>query len=231
MIKEEWLKVDERADPWISLSKKIKACKCSLQMWHKRVFKRADEESIKLKRTLNHLLNQEGADVKSIKGVQVRIKELWKQEDLFWCQRSRVKRLEGGDKNTRFFHASTIQRRGRNRIQRIQDKDGVSVEGQQQLFNLILTHFREVYSSDRPVLDPKCLDCIPRLVTTQMNDCLTRRVSSDEIKLTLDSLGAMKAAGPDGLNGLFFQKNWGTVKEDVTEKLWFSLKMAIFQVK
>lgn len=127
--------------------------------------------------------------------------------------------MEGGDKNTRFFHASTIQRRGRNRIQRIQDKDGVWVEGQQQLFNLILTHFREVYSSDQPALDPKCLDCIPRLVTTQMNDCLTRRVSSDEIKLSLDSLGAMKVAGLDGLNGLFFQKNWGTVKEDVTREI------------
>ncbi|KAH0969686.1 hypothetical protein GBA52_028478 [Prunus armeniaca] len=41
------------------------------------------------------------------------LEKLWKAEELYWCQRSRVNWLSAGDKNTRFFHLSTIQRRQR----------------------------------------------------------------------------------------------------------------------
>lgn len=46
-----------------------------------------------------------------------------------------------------------------------------------------------------------------------MNSSLTCPVLFSE-KVVFD-LGVYKAPGPDGLNGLFFQKNWDTIKFDV----------------
>ncbi|GLT24835.1 hypothetical protein SLA2020_000040 [Shorea laevis] len=37
-------------------------------------------------------------------------------EELFWCQKSGIEWIASGDRNTRFYHASTIVRRSRNRI-------------------------------------------------------------------------------------------------------------------
>lgn len=44
-----------------------------------------------------------------------------------------------------------------------------------------------------------------------MNENLNQPVIDLEIKCVVESMGEMKAPGPDGLNGLFFQKNWDTI--------------------
>lgn len=64
-------------------------------------------------------------------------------------------------------------------------------------------------------MDSECLSCIDRKVTSQMNEGLISPVNDQEIKKAMESMGAMRAPGPDGLNGLFFQKNWDTIGGDV----------------
>lgn len=177
------------------------------------VFRRADVEICRLKDKLDMLLNQDNqiTNGDEIKSTQEEIKILWRQEELFWCQRSRVKWLKDGDRNSKFFHATTIQRRGRNRIDRLQDANGEWVEGQNDIFQLIVNHFHQVYTSDKPTLDEECIQCVTGKVTTHMNEELNLPISDLEIKLAVDSMGDMKAPGPDGLNGLFFQKNWDII--------------------
>lgn len=58
---------------------------------------------------------------------------------------------------------------------------------------------------------------IPSLVTNDMNDALLAPVREGEIKNAAFSLGSLKAPGPDGFNDLFFQKNWESVKTDVSK--------------
>lgn len=48
-----------------------------------------------------------------------------------------------------------------------------------------------------------------------MNDSLTSPISDFEIKAVVDSMGATKAPSPDGVNGMFFQKNWEVVGREV----------------
>lgn len=48
-----------------------------------------------------------------------------------------------------------------------------------------------------------------------MNDYLTKHVTFKEVETAVFELGALKAPGPDGLNGLFFQKKWNTIKNGV----------------
>lgn len=60
-----------------------------------------------------------------------------------------------------------------------------------------------------------CLQCVPRLVTEEMDRKLMAPVDDEEIKDAVSGLGALKAPGPDGFNGLFFQRNWEILKDDI----------------
>ncbi|KAL4278142.1 hypothetical protein GQ457_03G020710 [Hibiscus cannabinus] len=50
------------------------------------------------------------------KQLREELNEVVRQEEALWSQKSRSQWIRHGDKNTRFFHASTMQRRRRNRI-------------------------------------------------------------------------------------------------------------------
>lgn len=50
-----------------------------------------------------------------------------REEELLWFQKSRMEAICDGDRNTKLFHHSTIIRRKRNRIEGLQDDNGVWV--------------------------------------------------------------------------------------------------------
>ncbi|CAB4263825.1 unnamed protein product [Prunus armeniaca] len=50
---------------------------------------------------------------------------LWKEEEIYWCQRSHVNWLSEGEKKAHFFHLSTIQRRLQNRVVRLKNERGI----------------------------------------------------------------------------------------------------------
>lgn len=50
------------------------------------------------------------------------------------------------------------------------------------------------------------------------------QVTDEEVKGAVFDLGALKAPGPDGLSGIFYQKHWGTIQKEICEavKLFFN---------
>jgi len=50
------------------------------------------------------------------------------QEEILWRQKSRIRWLKEGEKNTKFFHRSTIQRRMHNNIAFINNRQGERLE-------------------------------------------------------------------------------------------------------
>ena len=60
-------------------------------------------------------------------------KDTWNQEEKYWWQRSRVKWLEVGDRNMRFFHSSTVQRRARNKEVRLKGEGGIWLEREEEI--------------------------------------------------------------------------------------------------
>lgn len=53
------------------------------------------------------------------------MKRVWSLEEKYWFQYSRVKWLEFGDKNTKFFHQTTKYLRQFNKVLRIKDESSV----------------------------------------------------------------------------------------------------------
>lgn len=106
---------------WRMVCSKLKICKSNLVRWSRHTFKNSAKEIAKMKTQLQYLLNlpHNQTNWEEIRDLRHRIDQLWKQEEIYCSQRSRVKWLKCGDKNSKFFHASTLQRRSRNRLHRI----------------------------------------------------------------------------------------------------------------
>lgn len=91
------------------------------------------------------------------------------------------------------------------------------MEGRQDIFDHILQHFSHIYQSDAQGVDLEVLQVIPSKISEPMNAMLLGPVSEGEIKEEVNNLGSLKAPGPDGLNGSFFQNHWDTIKNEVVK--------------
>lgn len=126
VVSKGWHEPQIQNDQWKNTLQRMKTCKRSLSNWHKATFKAADKEITSLKQQLNDIQcsndgHERWAEVADLKK---QISELWKQEEAYWGQRSRLKWAKMGDKNTKFFHNTTLQRRDKNRMQRMKDDSG-----------------------------------------------------------------------------------------------------------
>ncbi|CAL8087009.1 unnamed protein product [Prunus armeniaca] len=96
---------------------------------------------------------------------------------LFWQQKSRVKWLQEGDQNTKFFHLATLIRRIRNKIERLKGDNGEWIEG--------VVGLKELAAID-----------LANLV---------RSIDFLEVKESLFHIDGLKAHEVDGFPACFFQ--------------------------
>jgi len=68
-----------------------------------------------------------------------------KQEEVLWKQKSRVRWLKEGERNTKFFHYTTIQRRMNTTITHIQNRQGERVEDYADIEQELLIYFKQVH--------------------------------------------------------------------------------------
>jgi len=84
-----------------------------------------------------------------------------------------------------------------------------------QLKCLTQTYFKQLYLStgfrDYAPIIAQC----PQVITADMNTSLTAIVTREEVMQAAFQLGANKAPGPDGFNGLFFHNHWDIIQEDI----------------
>ncbi|KAF7834622.1 TMV resistance protein N-like [Senna tora] len=79
-----------------------------------------------------------------------------------------------------------------------------------------MSHF--VAKLDKSVGERDCseaLNYVGRMITDDDNELLMSPITLDEVKRAVFELGDLKAPGPDSFSGLFYQKAWDLVKEDL----------------
>lgn len=118
-----------------SLKQKLSTCKLSLIEWSKREFKHNVMEISKVKRQLRNLgdrsLNDDELDKQ--RALKSSLDAPWKMEEIYWKHRSRVKWLTQGDKNTKYFHQTTLARRRTNKIVCIRGSYGTWIQGEKEV--------------------------------------------------------------------------------------------------
>ncbi|XP_050386353.1 uncharacterized protein LOC126802719 [Argentina anserina] len=195
----------------------LNRCKYKIQKWSRQKFPKCIKEEIKqCLTTLDDLqVNHSLTSIEEQREVSAALSSLWSREEKFWHQRSRVKWLQAGDSNSRFLHLSTLQRRQRNKILKIQCDSGIWLSGENKIrveferqFELLFTT-----SSNREWGD--ALVGVMPSVTESLNAELIAPVTIEEVKEVTFQLGALKAPGPDGFPGLFYHKYWSIVKDVV----------------
>lgn len=147
-------------------------------------------------------------------------KDLWKeynkvlaQEELLWYQKSRCNWLRWGDRNSRFFHASTLIKRRRDRIEGLQDEQGEWVYEQNVLKNMARSYYNNLFSSEANTdLRINSEHSFPPLNDFDKN-LLSCYVTDVEIKEAVFDMGGFKAPGPDGIQAFFYQEYWHVVGE------------------
>lgn len=110
------------------------------------------------------------------------------QEETLWRQKSRVKWLKDGEKNTKFFHKTTVQRRMNNNISHIKNDQGSRIETHEGIEEEFLNYFKQVHQEpniDRTEAIDKFTKHIPKLITEDHILLLLKPTSLQEVEIVV----------------------------------------------
>ncbi|KAF7823513.1 reverse transcriptase [Senna tora] len=196
---------------------KLNGCKQILTNWSLREFPNNLRAIERLKRVIKECMEGELTkdNRRKAEEAQGEINKLWKREESYWAQRARVNWIRAGDKNTRFFHSSTIRRRQKNKILREKNSEGVWVEEEEEIAKCFENFYGNLFASegDRDFSD--VLECVDKVVSEEDNAFLSKQITMEEVRQAVFDLGDLKAPGPDGFSGLFFRKSWDSIANSV----------------
>ena len=140
------------------------------------------------------------------------------QEELLWFQKSRMDAIRDGDRNTRYFHLSTIIRRRRNRIEALRKDTGEWTFDPDELKNMVLSYWKSLFQEDQTEARGHTLLCdrFPE-ITLADRASLSRPFAECEIRRALFGMKPFKAPGPNGFQPLFYQKYWEVVSPSLIQ--------------
>ncbi|XP_071905636.1 uncharacterized protein [Coffea arabica] len=131
--------------------RRIKECRLALIEWNKRVKANTKVKIQEIKEKLK-VAREEGDPCNSgdIASLKRQLSKAYKDEELFWSQKSRSRWLKEGDKNTTFFHISVTTKRKRNRISMLQKLNRDWCRSDQEIEEELCQHYRELFISTDP---------------------------------------------------------------------------------
>ena len=143
------------------------------------------------------------------------LEEWLEKDELKWKQKSRELWLKEGDRNSRFFHLSTVIRRRSNRINEIKMEDRTWIYGREHIGKYFIDHFKSLYQSVHPQFPHDLDGLIEAAISEEENESICRVPSGEEIRKIVFEMHPLKAPGPDGLSGIFYRHYWSIVGNQV----------------
>ena len=118
------------------------------------------------------------------------------QEEIFWNQKSRVKWLQEGERNTNFFHKAAIQHHQGNHMARLKTKEGHIVEIQEELELTMNSFFTKLLAEpdwDRDASHREVPRHIPKFITEEHNLLLLKQIELQEFDTAIKQMANDKA--------------------------------------
>ncbi|XP_071920779.1 uncharacterized protein [Coffea arabica] len=219
VIKTAWGR-EQHGSRMFKVVGRIKECRLALIDWNKTAKGNAKAKIQEIKKQLKAT---KAADEWCNKGVittlKLQLSKAYKDEELYWSQKSRSRWLKKGDKNTAYFHQSVMAKRKPNRISILQKTDGEWCRSDQEIEDELCTHYKELFTSNNPTEFDEVLQGIPRTNSNLMNAQLIKPVDELEIKQAIFSMFPNKAPGVDGMSPCFFQTYWSIIKDDIVNAI------------
>ncbi|KAM6543985.1 hypothetical protein CsatB_008432 [Cannabis sativa] len=156
----------------LSLAEKTKLCLDTLLEWGRDLTGQFKKRLATSKKKLSCLKSRDNPDShEDFLIEQCNYFEILAQQELYWKQRSKQFWLNGGDKNSKYFHATASSRKRNNQIVQLQDSNGVWKGWDSGLDQVIIDYFSVLYSTDHAICG-SVVNGIRRSVTVEQNDAL-----------------------------------------------------------
>ncbi|KAL5812692.1 hypothetical protein ACOSQ3_027642 [Xanthoceras sorbifolium] len=145
-----------------------------------------------------------------------KLNALLRQDEEFWRQRARTSWLASGDKNTKYFHFKSNQRKKRNSLLGLFNSSGEWKSGSDDLEVIIHDYFSNIFGSCLPSAADFCAvtSKVKAKVSLEMNRVLDAKFSAVEVYAALKQMYPSKAPAYDCVE-------WGFLKSMMV-KLGFS---------
>lgn len=139
-------------------------------------------------------------------------------QEVFFSRKAKIRWLDCGDANTKFFYKAVLAHQLRNAITYLMDAGGNRIFNMSQIKDMVVAYFQNLLGSEDESLQDISVEesrgllsyrCIPEVA-----EKLVSIPSNEEIQSVLFAMPKNKAPGPDGYSVEFFLEAWGIVGKD-----------------
>ncbi|CAA7023627.1 unnamed protein product [Microthlaspi erraticum] len=194
---------------------KVQTCRRSLSCWKKTNQSNSIKKIEEIKKLLEHAQTNDSMTNEEVFKLKWDVCSAFREEELYWKQKSRVTWLKEGDRNTKFFHTTIKLRKARNRITKLKRGDGSWAETEEDIERVATDYLQNLFTSSHPTDFDEALRYVTVKVNSDINQSLTKPPSNEEIRLAIEDINPEKAPGPDGMTILFKQQFWEITAKDV----------------
>lgn len=193
----------------------IEKCRGALARWKSQNYVNTEKRISQLKEQIQIAYQASNIDYANLNMLKAELCLQYRLEEEYWRTKSRVQWLKAGDRNTRFFHSKTKQRRSINRIIHLMNDGGNTLTEPADIHKEVQKYFSSLYTSRSSEIDSELLQDIAPTITNEINASLTREVTEQEIEEAAFAINPDKSPGPDGMNSGFYRHHWSIIKPGV----------------
>jgi hypothetical protein len=208
------------------LQQQLKNLKQQIKLWNKSEFGNIFQAKKQLQERMKqnqHQMIASGCSQELIEeevSLMAQIETRDKHEEILWRQKSRILWLQEGERNSKFFHNSMIQRRHQNKIISLKYQQGNKLSNHQDIQSELLQYYKTLMQE--PQLNRKdaiknITQHIPKMINENHNEALMRPVTMEEVEQVIWEMSKGKSPGPDGFTVDFYQACWPVIKNEVWE--------------
>ena len=126
-----------------------------------------------------------GGSVEFFLQLKTEVADLLRVEEKMWQQRNHVHWMISGDKNSSYFHNRASQRFRRNNITELRDSLGGIASGDEKVSEMIIVYYNQLFTTSNPHDIEEVVQHTKKVVSNDMNNCLTRNFSKEEVENAL----------------------------------------------
>ncbi|XP_028093960.1 uncharacterized protein LOC114294059 [Camellia sinensis] len=139
------------------------------------------------------------------------------QEELLWFQKSRAKWITQGERNTKYFHLTTLAKRRKRKIEMLKNDNGMWVDQPEQLKVLITNYFMNLFGYTPSIFSTNWSNLVSCKLNQVDNAALTNVITNEEVWNAVKNINAFKAPGRDRFQAVFYHIYWSIVGASVCD--------------
>ncbi|XP_072064125.1 uncharacterized protein [Arachis hypogaea] len=201
--------------PMFRLAQKFKLVRHRLVIWQRTGLSNSEKQIDEIIGQLEEMRASSLIGGLEIMELEQNLKRTYLNEEFYWKDKSRIKWLKEGDKNTSFFHQKFEARSRKNKIWRLKVENKELATSNVAIARVAVEYFKGIFTSTNQADSGSFFLDFELKVTTSMNHRLQRPVSFEEVKKATFSVHPYSAPREDEITAKFFQFYWDSVGDDV----------------